>query len=123
MGLSVEVVVRKPPESLLPEKVAEIWAREWAKEGKKVDWQRLMPPKGFHVLPRRWVVERTFAHLRVDRPQPEDVQRLREAMRHRGGLRLCSHDAADGEAFSPCVGVSRQSLEGEFSEVRLQHPA
>jgi transposase len=27
-----------------------------------VDWQKLMPPKGFQVLPRRWVVERTFFH-------------------------------------------------------------
>src|SRR5215207_2338735 len=32
MGLSVEVV-RKPPKPM-PEKVAEIWAEEWAKEGK-----------------------------------------------------------------------------------------
>jgi putative transposase len=26
-----------------------------------VDWQKLLPPKGFVVLPRRWVVERTIA--------------------------------------------------------------
>ena len=55
MGLSVEVV-RKPPKPV-PEEVAEAWAREWAKEGKEVDWQRLMPPRGFRVLPRRWVVD------------------------------------------------------------------
>jgi putative transposase len=62
MGLSVEVV-RKPPKPV-PEKVAEVWAREWAKaEGKKIDWQKLMPPRGFRVLPRRWVVERTFAWI------------------------------------------------------------
>ena len=108
MGLSVEVV-RKPPKPV-PEKVAEVWAREWAKDGKKVDWQKLMPPGGFHVLPRRWVVERTFAHLRVDRPQPEDGQRLREAVRHRGGFRLRCDGAAYGEAFGPRVGFSRQSL-------------
>jgi putative transposase len=35
------------------------WAREWAKEGVAVDWQKLLPPKGFVVLPRSWVVERT----------------------------------------------------------------
>jgi hypothetical protein len=29
------------------------WAREWAKEGMKVDWRELLPPKGFLVLPRR----------------------------------------------------------------------
>jgi putative transposase len=103
-GLSVEVV-RKPPKPV-PEEVAELWAAEWAKEGKEVDWRRLMPPKGFKVLPRRWVVE----HLRVDKPQPEDGQRLREAMCHRRGLRLRSDDAADGEEVGPYVGVSRQSL-------------
>jgi hypothetical protein len=36
--LSVEVV-RKPLKPI-PEKVAKIWAQEWAKEGEKVDWQR-----------------------------------------------------------------------------------
>jgi len=44
MGPSVEVV-RKPPKPV-PEEVAELWAREWAKEGKKIDWQRLMAPRG-----------------------------------------------------------------------------
>ena len=74
MGLSVEVV-RKPPKPI-PEKVAEVWAREWAKEGKKVDWQRLMAPKGFQVLPRRWVVERTFAWIGHNRRMSKDYERL-----------------------------------------------
>jgi hypothetical protein len=53
LGLSVEVV-RKPPKPL-PEQTARIWAEEWAKEGETIDWQRLMPPRGFRVLPRkRW---------------------------------------------------------------------
>jgi transposase len=65
LGLSVEVV-RKPPKPV-PEKVAKLWAQEWAKEGKKVDWQGLMPPRGFRVLPRRWVVERTFAWISHNR--------------------------------------------------------
>ncbi len=56
LGLSVEVV-RKPPKPV-PEEVAKVWVEEWAKEGKEVDWQRLMPPRGFRVLARRWVVER-----------------------------------------------------------------
>ena len=55
LGLSVEVV-RKPCKPV-PEEVSKRWAQEWAKEGKDVDWRRLMPPKGFQVLPRRWVVE------------------------------------------------------------------
>jgi putative transposase len=74
MGLSVEVV-RKPPKPV-PEKVAEVWAREWAKEGKKIDWQRLMPPRGFRVLPRRWVVERTFAWICHNRRMAKDYERL-----------------------------------------------
>ncbi len=31
-------------------------------EGEEVDWDKLFP-KGFRPLPRRWVVERTFAWL------------------------------------------------------------
>ncbi len=74
LGLSVEVV-RRPPKPI-PEKVAKIWAEEWAKEGKKVDWQRLMPQRGFQVLPRRWVVERTFAWLSQNRRMSQDYERL-----------------------------------------------
>ena len=43
------------------------WAREWAKEGVAVDWQKLLPPEGFQVLPRRWVVERTFSWIEKNR--------------------------------------------------------
>jgi putative transposase len=74
MGLSVEVV--RKPKKPVPEKVAELWAAEWAKEGKAVDWQKLMPPKGFRVLPRRWVVERTFAWISHNRRMAKDYERL-----------------------------------------------
>jgi putative transposase len=59
LGISVEVVHRtlKP----IPEKIARIWAEEWAKEGREIDWQKLLPRRGFEVLLRRWVVERDFA--------------------------------------------------------------
>jgi putative transposase len=74
LGLSVEVVHR--PRKPIPEEVAKIWAEEWAKEGKNIDWQRLMPQRGFQVLPRRWVVERTFSWLSQNRRMSKDYERL-----------------------------------------------
>jgi transposase len=61
----VELVER--PRKPAPEEVLMAWAREWAKEGVKVDWQKLLPPKGFVVLPRRWVVERTLSWIDQNR--------------------------------------------------------
>ncbi len=59
LGWSVELVER--PRKPAPEEVLMTWAKELTKEGKKADWHKLLPPKGFQVLPRRWVVERSFA--------------------------------------------------------------
>jgi transposase len=53
-----------------------IWAAEWAKGGKTVDWEKLMPQRGFRVLPRRWVVERTFSWLSQNRRMSKDYERL-----------------------------------------------
>ena len=55
------------------------WAKEWAKEGVKVDWNKFMPPKGFQVLPRRWVVERTIAWIDQNRRMIKDYERLPES--------------------------------------------
>jgi transposase len=50
------------PRKPAPEEVLKSWAKEeWAKEWVKADWEKLLPPKGFQVLPKRWVVERTFS--------------------------------------------------------------
>jgi putative transposase len=42
LGMSIEIV--RKPQKPVPEKVAMAWAKEWAKEGKKVDWQRFSCP-------------------------------------------------------------------------------
>jgi len=42
----------------------------------KVDWQELMPPQGFVVVPRRWVVERTFSWIDQNRRMSKDYERL-----------------------------------------------
>jgi putative transposase len=106
LGVSVEVV--RKPKKPLPEKVAKVWAEEWAKEGKEVNWQRLMPPRGFRVLPRRWVVERTFS--RGSATTGGWPRTTRGVGRYRRGVCLRGDDAANGEALGPCVGLSRQSL-------------
>jgi putative transposase len=41
LGFSVDVVHRTPKPT--SEKIARIWAQEWAKEGREIDWQRLLP--------------------------------------------------------------------------------
>jgi putative transposase len=74
LGWRVEIVSR--PRKAAPEKVLMAWAREWAKEGMGVDWQKLLPPQGFVVLPRRWVVERTFSWISQNRRMSKDYERL-----------------------------------------------
>ena len=53
----------------------------WVKEGEEIDWERirkLLPEPGFKVLPRRWVVERTFSWIDQNRRMSKDYERLSE---------------------------------------------
>lgn len=72
--MEVEVVNRapKPP----PEEVLRIWAREWFKEGREMDLTKLPKRPAFERLPRRWVAERTFAWIPLNRRMSKDYERL-----------------------------------------------
>ena len=76
LGWSVDLVER--PRKPAPEEVLRAWAEQWRKEGLTVDWEKLLPPRGFVVLPRRWVVERTFSWLDQNRRMSKDYERLAE---------------------------------------------
>jgi putative transposase len=77
LGWSVELVER--PRKPAPEEVLMRWAEELAKDGKTADWHKLLPPRGFQVLPRRWVVERTFSWIDHNRRMSKDYERLPES--------------------------------------------
>ena len=48
---------RRAPPQTCPKESAMAWAEQWLQEGVEVNWEKLLPPKGFVVLPRRWVAE------------------------------------------------------------------
>ena len=67
---SVDLVER--PRSPAPKEVLMAWAEQWSHESVMVDWEKLLPPKGFVVLPRCWVVERSFAWICHNRRMSKD---------------------------------------------------
>jgi len=76
LGWSVELVER--PRKPAPKEVLKSWAEQWLKKEVKVEWEKLLPPKGFQVLPKRWVVERTFSWTDQNRRMSKDYERLTE---------------------------------------------
>ena len=72
----MELVQR--PRKLAPKEVLKSWAEQLFKEGVQVDWEKLLPPRGFQVLPKRWVVERTFSWTDQNRRMSKDYERLTE---------------------------------------------
>ncbi len=78
LGWTAEIV-RHPPK-IAPEEVMRAWVREFNKEGIAIDSEKLMPgkePRSF--LPKRWIVERTFAWLSQNRRLSKDYERLPES--------------------------------------------
>jgi putative transposase len=76
LGWSVDLVER--PRKPAPKEVLMAWTEQWRQEGVEVEWEKLLPPKGFQVLPRRWVVERSFAWICHNRRMSKDYERLTE---------------------------------------------
>lgn len=92
-------------------RLALIWA-DGGYDGKLIDWVREFASwtleivkrnddlKGFHVLPRRWVVERTFGWLGRYRRMSKDYEQLpenSEAMVHIAMINLMSRRLAKTE--------------------------
>jgi putative transposase len=64
------------PKEPAPKEVLMAWARELAKEGVALEWQKFMPQQGFVVLPRRWVLERTFSWIDQNGRMSKDYERM-----------------------------------------------
>jgi putative transposase len=78
LGWTAEIV-RHPPK-IAPEGVMRAWVREFNNEGIAIDLDKLMPEKGPRpFLPKRWIVERTFAWLSQNRRLSKDYERLPES--------------------------------------------
>jgi transposase len=102
----VELVERQRKSA--PKEVLMAWAEQWRKEGVAVNWEELLLPKGFQVLPQRWVVERTFS---LDRPEQEDEQRLRAVVGDERGVHLRGDESSDGEEIGPLLRLFEWFLE------------
>ena len=76
LGWSAELVER--PRKPAPAEMLMAWAREWAKEGVKLDFDKFMPAQGLQMLHRRRVVERTIAWINQNKRMSKDYERLPE---------------------------------------------
>jgi transposase len=79
LGWTAEIV-RHPPKPA-PEEVMRAWVREFDKGGIPIDLDKLLAGKGPRpfLLPKRWIVERTFSWLSQNRRMSKDYERLPES--------------------------------------------
>jgi transposase len=83
LGWSAEIVKHRP-------RYKKVWILGDLPDD-QIDWAQYLPPPGFRVLPRRWVVERTFGWQSQNRRLSKDYERLcptSEALIHIAMIRL-----------------------------------
>lgn len=68
LGWSAQIVAHPP-------RYKKVWIFEDVPDD-QIDWSKYLPPPGFRVLPRRWVVERTFAWQAQARRLSKDYELL-----------------------------------------------
>jgi len=68
LGWRAEIVQHRP-------RSKQVWVCEDLPDD-QIDWSQYLPPPGFRVLPRRWVVERTFAWQSHARRLSKDYELL-----------------------------------------------
>lgn len=68
VGWSAEIVAHR-------RRPSKIWIFEDLPDD-QIDWSKYLPPRGFLVLPRRWVVERTYAWQSQQHRLSKDYERL-----------------------------------------------
>jgi len=74
LGWSVDMIER--PRKVASKETLMKWAGRWLYEGIAVDWEKLILPKGFVALPKRWIVERSFAWVSHNRRMSKDYEAL-----------------------------------------------
>ena len=67
MKLECKVKLSRRPRKPAAKSLLAAWAERWSDVGVVVDWEKPLPPKEFIVLPRLWVVERTFVLISYNR--------------------------------------------------------
>lgn len=90
LGWSAQIVKHRP-------RYTKVWVFEDLPDD-QIDWSKYLPPPGFQVLPRRWVVECDFAWLGQSRRLSKD---LRVAPPHQRGGHLRRHDPPHAAAPEP----------------------
>jgi len=68
LGWSAEIVKHRP-------RYKKVWVFEDLPDD-QIDWSKYLPPPGFRVVPRRWVVERTFSWQGQNRRLSKDYELL-----------------------------------------------